>query len=407
MSKARISAERLLCYGCVGLILIMAVWLFAPVVWRFLSPFLIALPIAAMLQPVTRFLETKLRMRHGAAVVLPVILLCTILVGLIVWFGSFGVNQVTYLLNNSGTIIRDEAGTMRTAINRFIDKIKEVTGGRINLAAKENDQILTWISERASDLGKRILSKLPSMATGIPFAFVYVNILLFSVYFFSRDYAQIHALFLRHKIGDPASDTGKLTHSALTGLIGWLRVQAVYAILSFFAGSIYWAIMGNQYAMLIAIAASILEFLPLVGNGTIYYPWAIIALLEGNIGSAVQALGLFYGLLAVRRFTEPKLLSHNIGISPILSLISMFVGLRLGGILGMVFSPALAALAVTFWNGIYRKTIHSDIQEIQNWLRSRWKSQSSTDDSQMGNDTFIEHTEVSQNAQQHCGREAP
>ena len=84
----------------------------------------------------------------------------------------------------------------------------------------------------------------------------------------------------------------------------------------------------------------------------------------------------------------------------------MFVGLRLGGILGMVFSPALAALAVTFWNGAYRKTIHSDIQEIQNWLRNRWKSQSSTDDSQIGNDTFIEHTEVSQNAQQHCGREA-
>ena len=238
MSKARISAERLLCYGCVGLMLIIAVWLFAPVVWHFLSPFLIALPIAALLQPVTRFLETKLRMRHGAAVVLPVILLCAILVGLIVWFGSFGFNQVTYLLNNSGTIIRDEAGTMRTAINRFIDKIKEVTGGRINLAAKENDQILTWISERASDLGKRIRSKLPSMAIGIPFAFVYVNILLFSVYFFSRDYAQIHALFLRNKIGDPASDTGKLTHSALTGLIGWLRVQAVYAILSFFPTSL-------------------------------------------------------------------------------------------------------------------------------------------------------------------------
>ena len=130
--------------------------------------------------------------------------------------------------------------------------------------------------------------------------------------------------------------------------------------------------MGNQYAMLIAISASILEFLPLVGNGTIYYPWAIIALLEGNIASAVQALGLFYGLLAIRRLTEPKLLSHNIGISPVVSLISMFVGLRLGGILGMVFSPALAALAVTLWNGIYRKTIHEDYLVIRQWVHERW-----------------------------------
>ena len=125
MSKARISAERLLCCGCFGLLLILAVWLFAPVVWRFFSPFLIALPIAAMLQPVTRFLETKLRMRHGAAAMLPVILLCAILVGLIIWFGSFGVNQVTYLLNNSGTIIRDEAGIIRTTFQRLNEKINE------------------------------------------------------------------------------------------------------------------------------------------------------------------------------------------------------------------------------------------------------------------------------------------
>ena len=372
MSKARISAERLLCCGCFGLLLILAVWLFAPVVWRFFSPFLIALPIAAMLQPVTRFLETKLRMRHGAAAMLPVILLCAILVGLIIWFGSFGVNQVTYLLNNSGTIIWDEAGIIRTTFQRLNEKINEATGGRINLAAKENDQILIWITERASELGRKALSYVPGMAAGIPFAFVYLNILVFSIYFFSRDYEKIHAMFVRHKIGDPASDTGKLTHSALTGLIGWLRVQGIYALLSLLVGSVYWIIMGNQYAMLIAISASILEFLPLVGNGTIYYPWAIIALLEGNIASAVQALGLFYGLLAIRRLTEPKLLSHNIGISPVVSLISMFVGLRLGGILGMVFSPALAALAVTLWNGIYRKTIHEDYLVIRQWVHERW-----------------------------------
>lgn len=139
------------------------------------SPFLIALPIAAMLQPVTRFLETKLRMRHGAAAMLPVILLCAILVGLIIWFGSFGVNQVTYLLNNSGTIIRDEAGIIRTTFQRLNEKINEATGGRINLAAKENDQILIWITERASELGRKALSYVPGMAAGIPFAFVYLN----------------------------------------------------------------------------------------------------------------------------------------------------------------------------------------------------------------------------------------
>ena len=154
--------------------------------------------------------------------------------------------------------------------------------------------------------------------------------------------------------------------------MGWLRCQAIYALLSLVVGSIYWTAFGYQYGVLISLAAAILEFLPIVGNGTIYLPWGIIGLLIGKPDGAILALALFFGLLFIRRVTEPRLLSRNIGVSPLLSLMSMFAGLKFGGLMGMIGSPMIAAVLTTLWEGDFRKTIQHDSQVIFHYLDRRW-----------------------------------
>ena len=158
----------------------------------------------------------------------------------------------------------------------------------------------------------------------------------------------------------------------MTGLMGWLHMQLVYALLSLVVGSIYWSLFGYKYAILISIAAAILEFLPVVGNGTIYIPWGIIAFLSGHPDSGFQALGLFYGLLLIRRLTEPKLLAHSTGVAPLLGLMGMFAGLKFGGILGMMAGPMVATVAVTLWEGNYRRTIKRNIYILTRYLHARW-----------------------------------
>ncbi len=88
------------------------------------------------------------------------------------------------------------------------------------------------------------------------------------------------------------------------------------------------------------------DFIPIIGSGTVMVPWAVIDVLTGNW---VHAVGLMvvWGIVCVfRRVAEPKAVGSQTGLSPILSLVSMYVGMRLAGVLGMILGPVLCLVLI-------------------------------------------------------------
>ena len=98
---------------------------------------------------------------------------------------------------------------------------------------------------------------------------------------------------------------------------------------------------GQSYSLLLALGFAVLDFIPLIGSGTVMVPWAIVDLLLGNYGHAIELM-VIWGLIALfRRLAEPKVVGDQTGLSPILSLISIYIGMRLYGVWGMIFCPIL------------------------------------------------------------------
>ena len=109
MSEERKAAERLLFrFLCAVLVLISIVWVL-PEVWDKLSPFIISIPVAAMLQPVIRFLQKRLKFKKSPAALIPVLLLLCIGLGILVWLLTVGVVEVSKIVNNSGSLVTDSA----------------------------------------------------------------------------------------------------------------------------------------------------------------------------------------------------------------------------------------------------------------------------------------------------------
>src|SRR5699024_7311794 len=82
-------------------------------------------------------------------------------------------------------------------------------------------------------------------------------------------------------------------------------------------------------------------FIPIIGAGTVMVPWAVIALFTRDYSTAIEMM-VIWGIIAMfRRVMEPKFVGDQTGLSPILSLVSIYVGMRLAGVLGMVFGPIL------------------------------------------------------------------
>jgi len=97
--------------------------------------------------------------------------------------------------------------------------------------------------------------------------------------------------------------------------------------------------IGVDYAFTLAIIIALLDILPVLGTGGIYVPWAIANFVMGNYRLGV-ALLVIYGIITVVRYMiEPKVVGQQLGIHPVLTLMSMFAGMKLIGAAGLILGP--------------------------------------------------------------------
>lgn len=104
--------------------------------------------------------------------------------------------------------------------------------------------------------------------------------------------------------------------------------------------------LNNPYALLAGILIGLFDAFPFIGTGTILVPWAVINLFSGNYKEAVFLLGLFLTCSLLREFLEPRLIGKKLGIYPIAVLISIYAGIKVYGISGIVFGPMSVLIVV-------------------------------------------------------------
>ena len=115
-------------------------------------------------------------------------------------------------------------------------------------------------------------------------------------------------------------------------------------------------ILGISYIFTIGILVGILDILPILGPGTLFIPWIIWEIISGDTGFAVSLLVLYVIISVVRQFLEPKIIGDNIGLHPLATLISLYVGLQLGGIVGMIAGPVLLVIFIACYRvGVFNR----------------------------------------------------
>ena len=108
-------------------------------------------------------------------------------------------------------------------------------------------------------------------------------------------------------------------------------------------------LLGYQNTLFLGILIGIVDFLPILGAGTILIPWTLILLLQGSYGMAVGVAVIYLLCFGSRQYLEPRLMGRGNGIRPFYMLICIYLGLRLFGIWGVFLGP----LGVSLIRGIY------------------------------------------------------
>ena len=214
----------------------------------------------------------------------------------------------------------------------------------------------TEMAQSAKELLTKAASSLGSALTGIlkatPSALLSVGVGVISLYYVSLEFDKIRALFASLASHLPESikkHVGDLLHKLLEIGLAYLKAEAKMFALTLAECFVGLLIICPQYACLGALAIAALDALPVIGAGIVLVPWAVVSLLGGKTFMGIGLLILYLTVTVVRQIAEPRIVGKNIGLHPFASLITMFVGYRLFGVIGMLLSPIVVAFFSTFF----------------------------------------------------------
>ena len=155
----------------------------------------------------------------------------------------------------------------------------------------------------------------------------------------------------------------------MTSSLGALiKAEAILVIVSFIIsliGLYIFKIVGLNvgYPLIAALGIGFVDALPIFGSATVMIPWAVIAAFNGDIRLGVLLLILLFIMSAVRQFIEPRIVSGQIGIHPIFTLIAMYTGFKFIGILGLLLGPVILIMLKNIFGTMIDKGVAKAIFE--------------------------------------------
>ena len=325
---------------------VLALRYLVPPLLSLLMPFVLALVTAWLLNPLVRGLQRRLGVSRRLLSLLLILLAFAAAGGVLFGLGYSLFSEMRALADNwEGSWSALQTGV--DAVGTWLDKLLAYLPGEVETFVNANlDQLWSAFSGWVSSMAPLVGTWAGNFAMGVPSFVVALIVFIMEAYFITADYPRYRFLMTDRLPPEVRGFVSHVKHTALGAFAGYVRAEVIISIGVFAILLVGFLLIGQSYAVLLALLLAVLDFIPIIGSGTIMVPWAFIDLLTGNW---THALGLMvvWGVVCVfRRVAEPKAVGSQTGLSPILSLISMYVGMRLAGVLGMILGPVLCLVAI-------------------------------------------------------------
>ena len=191
---------------------------------------------------------------------------------------------------------------------------------------------------------------------------IYFVITILSLYFICTD--KIYILDqMEHHVPKKWSKKMLIHIKEISSVLGsYLKAQAILILISFIISVIglyiyKFAGLNIEFPLLIALGIGFVDALPILGSGSVMVPWGIGLALNGDIKLSVAIIALWIVMSVVRQFLEPRIISKQIGIHPIFTLIAMYTGFKVWGIIGLIIGPIILIILKNIFSNLIDKGI--------------------------------------------------
>lgn len=325
-----------------------ALWAAVRWVLPWLAPFLLAALLARLLEGPVRLLTHRCRLPRRVAAAL-----CTLAAaGLVMGIATLLVWRLWYELVRL-------AGQLPTLLGNLTALTDQVQGWLYRLFVALPSDLREPAREAAAQLARTVLALpgqlgqggaawIAGLLSSLPSAGLFLFTLFLAAYLLSSGKPGLEAAF--HQL--PPLWQAKLKRwygAAGRAAGGWLRAQGLLLLATFAQVAAGLLLLRVEPALLLAALTALVDALPILGSGAVLAPWGVWCLLSGEPLRGLGLLLLYGAVTLVRSLLEPRLIGQRAGLPPLAALVSLYVGFRAFGILGLLAAPLAAVVIWQLW----------------------------------------------------------
>ncbi|HEX2947079.1 MAG TPA: sporulation integral membrane protein YtvI [Clostridia bacterium] len=301
----------------------------------FLMPFLIAFALSSLMEPVIRFLTKKVHFKRSGAA--PLVLL--LILGSIVTLVVLAILKLIKEFKDLLVIAPDLLSNLYTKIMDLVQQGSEYTKWMPVELTDNLRNAFTNLSTTITGFSATVVKGAFVTATSLPEILIFTLITILATFFLSKDRDRIAAVFARHLPESWLHRILAVKKDLFNALFGYLRAALIMMSITFAEVFIGLSIIGIDYTLLLAFLTALIDALPVLGTGSVLIPWSVYSFVTGDIRMGISLLVLYFVVLVVRQIIEPKVVGHQIGVYPLMTLLAMYTGLRLIGFAGLILGP--------------------------------------------------------------------
>ncbi|WP_213422403.1 sporulation integral membrane protein YtvI [Bhargavaea massiliensis] len=308
-------------------------------------PLIFALITAILLEPLVRMTMTRFKWKRKLTVI-SVYIFFLLLLALLIYF------TVTQLVGRLINFTKSAPETFNAIAGAWIDmqdKMFNYTEGMPLEVVESIQNGMNQVIESARDFLLAFVNYdvITGLLTGIPNFLVSLLFYAIALFLFMLDLPGLKKTVF-DRLTDSTSQKVKLMTDRLNRTVfGFIKAQFLVSLIILAASFVGLLIIKPEYAILMSIIIWIIDLIPILGSIIILGPWSIYQFAVGDVAEGTKLAILAAILLVTRRTVEPKVMGEQLGLSPLATLISMFIGLKLLGFLGLFIGPLIVILFTT------------------------------------------------------------
>lgn len=326
-------------------------------------PFLLAYFVSAVfLMPIIRRLSGRFEhFRKLWSIVFVITIMCIVVLALM--------GIVYYIIAQVSDMVKNWE-MYRNSLDEMAKNIASIVSSRTNMTYDTvldylysiGNKFVAWAMGGFADIAPTVIDGISNYAPTVGSIILGFLFFLMGTYFICADYPLVHDKLVGMVPDGIRPHIDQIKEAAGSATFGYLRAQIIVSGLVALISWIVMLIIGQSYGVLFAMLIGFVDFIPLLGSSVILVPWIIMLVIAGNYTKAIVFAILTLGLFLFRRIVEPKIVGNQTGLHPLVSLISLYIGIKIGGIIGMIAAPIVCMIFIGLCNAGFFKPTMNDIK---------------------------------------------